>query len=412
MVNGFEIEKDDDETLGFSFQIHSLLTDALSDRCVSVLLIGCRRGCESLWVKMMICMSFLTGKHYVTNLTDDEFKRLLGYRFSPINVSVHATDPDLRVRMLRNRRAGALMDRLNQMADLNIELNTQIVLCPGWNDGAVLDETIADLSTLGEQLRSIAVVPVGLTRYREQQRLEQLEPVSADDAIKAIDLIERWQTIFMAERGTRIVYAADEFYLLAQRPIPSPEAYDGYPQLENGVGMIAEFQEMLDQLQYPGCADDLRVRIAMPPEISTVSGSTNGLSVLPSKLLIATGVLAAPVLREAYRTLRDDFGYNKDVKVVAIHNDFFGRSITVAGLLTGQDLYHQLKHRVQPNRTAVLLSDCMLRSGESVFLDNWTVDELADKLHVPILVATADAQGFCSGLAFFEQLSRGERRAL
>ena len=302
-------------------------------------------------------LSFLFGNYItLTNIDDREVDRILAMHISPINVSVHTMDPELRCKMMHNRFAGESLRHLYRLAKGGIKLNCQIVLCPGVNDGSALEFSLKELYSLGEGLLSVACVPVGLTRYREG--LYPLVPYNQQTAGEVLDILERWGEKWKAERGSRTVYASDELYLIAKRPIPPLEFYEDFPQIENGVGMLRNLQDEFDW-----ALEDLEL-----PE-------------KPRKVTIPTGECGYAFLNQLLDGLREKC-HNCTIELLPVHNDFFGGTVNVTGLLTGQDLLKNLKGRDLGDE--VLLSSNMLRAGEDVFLDDMTLEELSSALGVPI----------------------------
>lgn len=312
-------------------------------------------------------LSFLQGNYVtLTNMQDEDIDRILRYHIPRINVSVQTTNPELRQKMLHNKRAGEVLSYLERLAKGDCSLNTQIVLCPGWNDGAELDRTLTDLGNLGSAMESISVVPVGLSAHR--QGLEPLRGFDRDSAIAVIDQVEAWQKRFLESHGTRLVYLGDEFYIMAGRPIPEAESYEGFPQIENGVGLCASFAE--------------EFRMALATEERP----------LPSKRkTVVTGMIALSFIDKLLGELEG----NK-IRAVSVKNDFFGESITVTGLITGGDLIKQLKE--EDLGEELLLSSSMLRQNEDVFLDDVTVAEVEEALQVKVRVVPQD------GFLFLEAL--------
>ena len=303
-------------------------------------------------------LSFLFGNYItLTNIDDREIDRILQMRISPINVSVHTMDPQLRCKMMGNRFAGDSLRHLYRLAQGGIRLNCQIVLCPGLNDGVALEYTLQKFWELGEGLLSVACVPVGLTRYREG--LYPLVPFTRETAGEALELLERWGDRWKRERGARTVYPSDEFYLLAGREIPPLEFYEDFPQIENGVGMLRNLQDEVDW-----ALEDLDL-----PELQG-----------ERKVTIPTGEGAYPFLDALLDGCRRKC-HNSTIEVVPVKNDFFGGTVNVTGLLTGRDLLRQLKGRDLGDQ--VLLATNMMRAGEDVFLDDMTLEELSSRLGVP-----------------------------
>lgn len=357
-----EIEKEEEEDLGLEFS-ESLMDHYRScrNKCIFCFIDQMPPGMrETLYFKDDDArLSFLQGNYItLTNLSDEDVERICFYKLSPINISVHTTNPELRCKMLNNRFAGEALKKLDRFFQAGLTMNGQIVLCKGYNDGAELSKTIRELAEYLPNMQSVSVVPVGLTKYREG--LAFLDKFTKEDAREVIAVIEDWQQRLLKKYGTRMVHASDEWYLTAELPVPEAERYEGYLQLENGVGMVRlqeeEFMETLQTL--PG---DYKVR----------------------QLSLATGTLAAPVLEQLLSRLKEKYP-NTKVTVYAIQNDFFGHDITVAGLLTGQDLIRQLKEK--PLYEKLLLPQVMLRSGEEVFLDDLTVKDLENALQTPIRI--------------------------
>ena len=363
-----EIEKDPGEDLGLVFA-SDLMDDyrACCNHCVFCFIDQMPPGMrETLYFKDDDSrLSFLQGNYItLTNMSEHDIDRVIQYHMEPINISFHTTDPKLRAKMLGNPRAGDIFPHVRRLADAGISMNGQIVLCKGWNDGAALDQTIGDLATYLPALGSVSVVPVGLTKHRK--KLAALESFHADDAAAVLAQIHRWQKQFRAQTGTGFVYAADEWYLSAGEELPGEEEYDGYPQLENGVGMLRSLQE--------------EVRAALEEELPADGGAEDG---CPGSVTLATGVLAAPFLEQLVADIRRKHP-QITAQVAAIRNRFFGETITVSGLITGQDLVEQLSQIEVGDR--LLIPDNMLRSGEDVFLDDLHVTDLERAIGVPVTV--------------------------
>lgn len=312
-------------------------------------------------------LSFLQGNYVtLTNMSDDDIERVIRYNLEPINISFQTTNPKLRNMMMGNRFAGEALKKADRLFEAGVRMNGQIVLCRGVNDREELDRSIADLAGYIPCLESVSVVPVGISRYREG--LYPLEPFNGKDAAEVIDQIEGWQEKLFEEHGIHFVHASDEWYLIAGRPVPAADRYDGYLQLENGVGMVRlltdEVEEGLKELE-----GDQR------------SG----------ELSIATGMLIYPVIREL--TERAGRYYpNISIHVYPVVNRFFGESITVSGLLTGKDILEQLKGKELGSR--LFLPANLLRAGTEVLLDDMTVTSLSDALQVPISIVKSDGASF------------------
>ncbi len=312
-------------------------------------------------------LSFLQGNYVsMTNMQDEDVERILRYNIPRINVSVHTTNPELRVRMLHNKRAGKVLSYLQQFVDGGLNLNAQIVLCPDWNDGEELDRTISDLGKLGESLESVSVVPVGLSRYRET--LEPLRGFDKESATAVIEQVTKWQEQFLESRGSRLVYLADEFYIMAGIPLPEVEAYEGFPQIENGVGLCSSFADEF----YEALAS---FRKRKPKKKKTV----------------VTGQISYEFLKNLVEELEGE-----KIQVLPITNHFFGEKITVTGLITGGDLIEQLKGKDLGEK--LLLSSSMLRHGDTVFLDDVTVSDVEAALQVRTVVVPNDGAAFLNAL--------------
>ena len=275
----------------------------------------------------------------LTNMSDRDIERIIRYRLEPINISFQTTNPELRCKMLHNRFAGDALNKVKRLFDAGIEMNGQIVLCKGLNDGKELERSISDLTAYLPHLKSVSVVPVGLSKYRDG--LYPLEPFAKEDAREVLRVIRRWQEKLYKTWGLHFIHASDEWYLLAEEPIPEEESYDGYLQLENGVGMLRLLEEEVEQELEERSGDAREIRISL-----------------------ATGKLAAPTLERLMQRIRRKYP-KVQVKIYPIRNDFFGEMITVSGLITGQDLIAQLKD--QPLGETLLLPCNMLREGGKCF---------------------------------------------
>lgn len=308
-------------------------------------------------------MSFLYGNYItLTNLSEHDIERTIRMKISPINISVHTTNPELRCRMMNNRFAGEALKTMKRFADAGIALNAQLVLCPGLNDGEELRRSLTDLAALIPSLQTVSCVPVGLTKYRDG--LYPLRPYTKEEAAAAIDLIDSFGDIQEQKTGDRLFYASDEFYIRAGRPIPPASFYGDFNQLENGVGMLAlQKQQFMEALEDFDGDDKCR------------------------DLSIATGEAAAPFLRVLVDEAAKKW-HNLKCRVIPVHNDFFGEHITVAGLVTGADLIAQLKERDLGKM--LLIPDVMLKFHDNVFLDDVSLEETEKALGVPIHAIQAD----------------------
>lgn len=369
-----EIEKEFEEDLGIEFE-SSLMDDYRSCRnhCIFCFIDQMPPGMrETLYFKDDDSrLSFLQGNYItLTNMSDKDVERIVRYRLEPINISFQTTNPELRCKMLHNRFAGEALKKVDILYQGGIEMNGQIVLCKGVNDGEELERSIRDLTGYLPMLKSVSVVPVGLTKYREG--LYPMTPFTKEDAREVIRVIHKWQEKVYKEYGTHFIHAGDEWYLLAEMEVPQEESYDGYLQLENGVGMLRllfnEFEEAFGKL-----TGDDRVE----------------------ELSVATAKLAYPYIDRMARRMQEKYPGLK-IHTYCIRNDFFGERITVSGLITGQDLMAQLKDQELGER---LLIPCnMLKMDEDIFLDDFTLDEVADTLQVPIDIVKSSGQDFVNAI--------------
>ena len=369
-----EIEKEYEDDLGIEFE-NGLMDDYRScrNKCIFCFIDQLPKGMRStLYFKDDDSrLSFLQGNYLtLTNMSEHDIDRIIQYKLSPINISFQTMNPELRCKMLHNRFAREIFDKVKRLKDAGIIMNGQIVLCRGVNDGAELERSIRELTAYMPQLESVSVVPVGLTRYRDG--LYPLEPFTKEDACEVLDLIHGWQEKLYKEWGNHFIHAGDEWYILAERPIPEEKTYDGYLQLENGVGMVRLLDEEVAQTLAGMTGDDRKIHRT-----------------------IATGELAAPFLRKHVESVRKKYP-NVDIQVFAIKNEFFGGKITVAGLITGTDLISQLKGKDLGDR--LLLTNHMLKSGEPVFLDDVTVDDVQNALQIKVSIVESSGADFVSSL--------------
>lgn len=308
-------------------------------------------------------LSFLMGNYItLTNLSPREIQRIMDLRISPINVSVHTTDPELRARMLCHKKAGDSIAVMRRFAQAGITMNCQIVACPGINDGPALERTLTELAEMAPAVSSVAIVPVGLTKFREG--LYPLKPYTAEQAGAVIDLVEAFGRQQMEKSGSTFAWCSDEFYLLAGRPLPEKGYYEDMNQLENGVGML---------------------RLLTSQAELALEDVPQGL--VPRPCTIATGAAAAPFIQDVLeKTQRACPALKGEVR--PIRNDFFGETITVSGLVTGGDLIAQLRGTARGER--ILIPSNMLRAGERVFLDDVTVEQVEQALGLPVTIVEAE----------------------
>lgn len=315
-------------------------------------------------------LSFLHGNFVtLTNLKPGELERMAKLKMSPINISVHATNPELRIRLLGNKKSGEILDQIAYLSQHGIEMNTQIVLCPEWNDGAELDRTIADLSPFFPAVRTLSVVPVGLTKHRKG--LFDLRPCTQAEARRVIEQIAAWQERLKPSIGVNFVHAADEFYVLAGADIPQARYYDEFAQTENGVGLLRTFKD-----------DFARLETLIPSQLSQ-----------RRHVALVTGASASATMVSAVERLRKVEGLVIDVHTIV--NDFYGEQVTVTGLITGQDIVRQVKSSLRAD--VLLLPDVMLKDDSDIFLDDYTVSQVETEIERPVLIVPPTAGGLIYG---------------
>ncbi len=349
---------------------------------------SCRNKCLFCFIDQMPCgmrdtlyfkdddsrLSFLQGNYVtLTNMSDEDLMRIVHMHISPVNISVHTTNGALRVQMMKNRFASRILDQMRILARGGTRMNCQIVLCKGLNDGAELERTMRDLEELYPAVCSVSVVPAGLTRFREG--LYPLKPFDEQECAEVIRTVERFGDRCRDKHGVRLFYAADELYIKAKLPLPGGKYYDGYPQIDNGVGMMTSMEEELEEeLAYAAQEYDLSAK---------------------RELSLATGVAAYEYIRKLVAKI-EKICYNTHIEVYRIENRFFGENITVAGLICGCDLIAQLEGKKLGAK--LVIPSVMLRAGHDLFLDGISISELSEKLGVP--VETND----CTGADFLRVL--------
>lgn len=360
-LRNVDIKKSEYEEIGLEFETYLMdKQHSCRNKCIFCFIDQLPKGMrKSLYFKDDDSrLSFLFGNYItLTNLTQHEIDRIIKMHISPINISVHTTNPELRCKMMSNRFAGKSLDVLPKFTEAGIKINCQIVSCPGINDGKELERTLNDLEALYPSVECIAVVPVGLTRYREG--LFPLVEYTKETASQTLELIESYGDRFKEKYGSRIVFASDEFFLKAEREIPEADYYEDFDQLDNGVGMLSLLRdELMDAIQYEEDFTD---------------------SVF---VTLACGTGVADFMQEILNNITAKFS-NVKIKVVGIKNNFFGGGINVSGLITGQDLVSQLKDKNLGDR--LLIPSVMLRNEGDIFLDDMSLIEVEETLKVPII---------------------------
>lgn len=317
-------------------------------------------------------LSFLQGNFVtLTNLTDEDIDRIIEYNISPINVSIHTTNPGLRARMLGNRNAGNVLERIKKLTENRILINGQIVLCPNVNDGKELDNTIEDLNSVYPNLHSLAIVPVGVTKFREN--LYSMEIFDKEKASKVIEQIHRWQGVLKERIGTSFVFLSDEFYIMAQKALPKYDDYEGFPQIENGVGLIRKLEyEFNEHLK------------SIPADIE-----------FNKTISVITGFSAQNFIKDLAGKLTKRVAKLK-INTFAVVNNYFGETITVSGLITGKDIIEQLKNKELGDK--ILIPKSMLKSDEPVFLDDITVEEVEKALKKDVIICNVEGKSMIESI--------------
>ncbi|WP_171903749.1 DUF512 domain-containing protein [Cellulosilyticum sp. I15G10I2] len=358
-----EIEKEYSEDIGLIFE-NSLMDE----------LITCQNKCQFCFIDQLPPnmrqtvyykdddwrMSYLNGNYItLTNMRQKDMDRLLKHRLSPINISIHATDQKVRTQLLNNKFAGNIIDQIRVLVDAGIEINGQIVLCKGINDGEVLEQTIEDLSQFIPHILSLTVVPVGISKFREN--LAMLQGFDKESAKEVVRVVRKWQSYYLEKMNTRFIFAADEFYIKAEEVLPTYEEYEDFPVLDNGVGMITKFKrELTEGIQ----------KLAISHDHFECS--------------VVTGCLTESFMHECIRELKNKLP-NFIIHIYPVTNYFFGEEITVTGLLTGSDIIKTLKQKKILGKV-LLLADNMLKCGEPILLDDYTIEKISKTLQIPIEV--------------------------
>lgn len=369
-----EIDKDFDEDLGISFE-SGLIDNAKScqNRCIFCFIDQMPPDMrDTLYFKDDDSrLSFLQGNYVtLTNMNQRDIDRIVYYHLSPINISIHTTDMELRKFMLHNSKADKLFDYIEQFEMAGIEMNCQVVLCKGINDGQHLNRTIDDLSAHIPKIKSLSIVPVGITKFRDN--LYKLNPFEKEDALNVIETVNFWQQRLKLQYNSRFVFASDEFYLIAEVPIPDIKYYEDFPQIENGVGMMSLMEYELKQALNKTKIDSVN-----------------------RKLSIATGEAAYRYICRLCSMIEQKFK-NTDIDVYCIKNNFFGGKVTVTGLLTGTDIFEQLKNIDLKGN--LFLSESVLKADDTLFLDNMDISELQSKLNTKIFTVKNNGYEFLKSI--------------
>lgn len=379
-----EVEKDPDEDLGLIFG-ESLMDQYRNchNKCVFCFIDQNPPGMrETIYFKDDDTrLSFLQGNYVsLTNLKEEDIKRIIEYKLAPINISVHTTNENLRCKMLNNRFAGKVLRFMDMLYEAEIPMNAQIVLCKDYNDKKELEKTLNDLFKYAPVLRSVTIVPVGLTKYREG--LAELESFNREDAVELIKMVEHYQKTAMEKWGFHFVHASDEWYINSGIPIPDEESYDGYNQIENGVGMVRLMHNEIDASIEEYLHQNKGRQLKICKTITVVCG-----------MLVYDYMVRA---MDKFKKVLPNVKFN----VYPIRNDFYGEKITVTGLLTGGDIVAQIKDKELGD--AIFLSCNCLKADEDIFLDDMTLNEFQNALQVPVIIVQSSGTDFLSSIIEME----------
>ena len=375
-IESCEIEKDEDEDLGIEFE-SELIDEAKNchNKCIFCFMNQLPKHVRDtlIFKDDDYRLSFFSGNYItMTNMNDKDIDRIIKYRLSPINISVHATDEKVRCMMLNNRFAGKVLNYIEKLHNAGITMNTQIVLCKGINDGEILDKTIRDLSKYFPSIKCIGIVPVGLTKHRDEEML--LKPLTKEDCINTVNIVSKYQKEFKIKYKENVVYLADEFYLKANIDIPSYKEYGDFSNIENGIGMIADFNHEFNK-EYKKITQKLNDKECL--NIKEVDNSVN----VPYKhnVMILTGKITEDFILKKVNILSKIFT-NLDIKVQSVENSFFGSEITVTGLMCGQDIIDTVKNNLKEEKKVdtYILPNICLKEDEDIFLDDITLNEVKE----------------------------------
>ncbi|MEG2955656.1 MAG: DUF512 domain-containing protein [Clostridia bacterium] len=382
-VEIIEIEKDMNEDIGLVFE-NELMSPArkCANNCIFCFMEQLPEDVRStlIYKDDDYRLSFLTGNYVtMTNMSEKDIDRIIKYHLSPINISIHATDIEVREMMLNNKRADKVFGFMEKLNKAGIFMNGQIVLCKDINDGKILEKTLVDLEKYFDHLFSVSIVPVGLSKFRKG--LYELKPFEKEDAKKVVDLVSKFQEKYREKYDSTKVYLSDEWYVKAEVNHPAYDTYDGFPQLENGVGMLANFEEEFEEY------------------IAEVKESKKLMSSVvtdPKTVTVLTGQIAkGHMLKQAAR-INEEFP-NIKVNILPIENKYMGERITVTGLIVGEDIIEQVNEKAKEGYNFgeyILISDVMLKDDEDIFLDDLSVDDVRKQINQPLIIAYGNAKSF------------------
>lgn len=391
----YEIEKEEYEDLGLIFETE------LIDKPKN-----CRNKCIFCFMDQLppnvrktlvfkdddYRLSFFTGNYItLTNMNESDIKRIIKYRLAPINISLHTTDEEIRCKMLNNKNAGKVLKYLDMLKEANIYMNLQIVLCKNINDKDVLYKTLNDITKYVEVIKSVSIVPVGISKYRKN--LFKLEPFNKQDCTNVIENIKKFQKLFKKKYKTNLVYLSDEFYITAEKDIPKYNEYEDFAQLENGVGMISvfsnEFKKELNKLKR-------KIQINTKKQKEKYKENKKNTT---KKIIVLTGKITFKFIKEQINKLKEILD-NIDIEVVFVENNYFGKNITVTGLLTGKDILNTLNkinEEYNLDKVDIIIPDVCLKDDEDIFLDDITVQEIKEKYN-KIQICETSAKGLIDSI--------------
>lgn len=388
-VEEIEIEKDENEDLGLIFEEELIdKPRRCANNCIFCFMDQLPENVRNtlIYKDDDYRLSFLTGNYVtMTNMIERDIDRIIQYHLSPINVSIHATDVEVRAGMLRNKNAYKVFDFMKKLNKAGIYMNGQIVLCKNINDGKILEKTLTDIEEYFPNLRSVSIVPVGLSKFRKS--LFKLESFNKEDSKEVIKLVEKFQNKYKEKYGSVKVFLSDEWYVNADMDVPSAEVYDGFPQLENGVGLIASFKE------------DFNLHLN---KIKTTPSLLEKVEKREKTVTILTGKIAEKHIKEHAKILEENFE-NIHVNVIPVENKYMGEKITVTGLIVGEDIANLVNKLEKENYNLgdyIIISDIMLKDDEDIFLDDMTLEELKNKINTKLIVAFGNPESFIETILF------------
>lgn len=388
-IEEIEIEKDENEDLGLVFEEELIdKPRKCANNCIFCFMDQLPHDVRNTLVYKDddYRLSFLTGNYVtMTNMIDKDIDRIIKYHLSPINISIHASDVEVRSKMLRNKNANRVFEFMKRLNEAGIFMNGQIVLCKGINDGKILEKTLEDIEKYFPNLISLSIVPVGLSKYRDD--LFKLEEFTKEDSIEVIKIVEKYQKLYKEKYGSVKVYLSDEWYVKADIDHPKSEDYDGFPQLENGVGLIASFEE------------DFNIHL---DKIRNTPNLLEKVCIEEKTVTILTGKIAEKHIRKHADILENEFP-NIHINVIPVENKYMGEKITVTGLIVGEDIVSLVKKLEEDKYNLgdyIIISDIMLKDDEDIFLDNMTLDQVKSSINTKLIVAYGNPESFIETILY------------